>query len=280
MKTTDYQAELDRMYSSLGVLNVPLEKKCKHSTSCWKGLEERMWKDDFEGKYDKNEEYEAHLSVPWIGESYDVSKLLFVGINLYDYGGYWAQKMFVDGAITQILKGSRRIKTGNTDYPGTSYWHRIPAYAVAILEKANLMKPTWGADQFPSKEDTANAFEYLSMTNSVKCSPRKLPDIENDRSKPTRDMWENCPRFILKEEIEILKPEKILVLGNSDNIKFFNSKVLDSPWTFKNYPLTLKGKGKIKGRDVEIYVVPHPSSRGGGLSMGIIQSLITSLNDV
>ncbi|MEI6748336.1 MAG: uracil-DNA glycosylase family protein [Bacteroidota bacterium] len=279
MKSTDFHAELDRMYSSLRILNVPLEKKCKHSTSCWRGIVDRMWNDDFEGQYDKNEEYEAHLSVPWIGESYDVSKLLVVGINLYDYGGYWAQRMFVEGAITQILDGRRRIKTGNPKYPGTFYWHRIPAYAVAILEKADLMKPIWEDDQFPSKEDTANAFEFIAMTNSIKCSPKTLPQIKNDRSKPTRDMWENCPRFILREEIEILKPEKILIFGNSDNLSYFNKKVLDSPWIWKNYPRTLKGTGKINGRDIEIFVVPHTSAFGG-TSKEIMQSLIESLNDV
>ena len=138
------------------------------------------------------------------------------------------------------------------------------------------MKPSWGDDDFPSKEDVVKAFEYFAITNSIKCSP-KLSD-NNDKSKPTVGMWENCPSFILKEEIRVLKPNKILICGNSDNFIYFNQNVLDSPGNYKNYSLTQKGLGKIDGREIEIFVVPHPTSFGGN-KVDIMYSLINSLND-
>lgn len=274
MDDRNYKLELNQMYSSLGILNVPLETKCKHSNTCWKGIEHRMWNEEFEGI--DEDEHCAHLYSPWIGNSYDALKLLVLGINMNNYGGYNAETMLANYSIKAIAKGKRKINFDAPGYPGTFFWHRIPAYVVAFLENANLMKPSWADDDFPSKEDVVKAFEYFAITNSIKCSP-KLSE-EKDKSKPTGGMWENCPPFILKEEIRVLEPNKILICGNSDNFRYFNQKVLDSPGIYKNYSLTLKGLGQIDGREIEIFVVPHPTSRGGN-KVDIMYSLINSLND-
>lgn len=265
----NYQSKLEKLYSSLGVFNVPLETKCKHCKSCWNGIENRMWQDGT-----------GHIYSPWIGDLYDQFKMLVIGINMNGHGGYNAEAGLAQYSKEAILQGKRKINFDNdpADYAGTFYWHRIPAYIAAFLENANIIKTIWGKDGFPLKEDISKAFDYFSITNSVKCSPRSLSGIPKDKSKPTYSMWENCISFILKEEIKILKPEKILICGNSDNAFYFNQKILDSPCEFKKHENVQKGFGTIDGRNLEIYIVPHPTSFGGN-SAEIMYSLRKILKD-
>ena len=267
-----YKEKLDKMYSSLGVFNVSLETKCKNAHSCWNGIEDRMRKNDFGG--DKVDCNYAKLYSPWVGTSYDKLKLFILGINMNDCGGYDAEIWLAKYAMEAILQGKRKINFGNLDYPGTMFWHRVAVYAVAFLENAKLMKPNWQGDHFPSKEDVAKAFEYFAITNSIKCSPKL--SVENDKSKPISTMWEHCPEFILKEEIGVLKPDKILICGNSNNIAYFKRNVLDTPCNLKNYSHIQKGIGQINGREIEIFVIPHPAAFGG-TNVQILQSLIKSL---
>jgi hypothetical protein len=222
----------------------------------------------------------GHIYRPWIGSLYDELKMLVIGINMNGYGGYDAEIGLAEYSKEAILQGKRKINFDNdpADYAGTFYWHRIPAYIVAFLENEKIMSPKWGNDDFPSKEDTSKAFDYFAITNSIKCSPRPLPDIPNDKSKPTNKMWENCGNFLLKEEIRILKPEKILICGTSDNSFYFNHKILDNPCKFKKHKHVQKGVGKIDGRELDIFVVPHPTSFGGN-SIEIMYSVIKSLKD-
>lgn len=264
----NYKSELDKFYSLIRVLNVPLEKKCKFSRECWTGIEDRMQNDDVEG--DDGEEHFSHLYIPWIGSKYDVIKLLVIGINMNNYGGYRAEEYLAEGATKEILEGHRKIRFGNPDYAGTFYWHRIPAYVVLFLEKEKLLTAKWEEDDFPSNEDVSLAFKYFAITNQIKCSP-----IGN-RSKPTYQMWGNCGNFILREEIKIIKPHKILICGK-DNFDYFNKNVLDKPCNLKQYNLAYKGFGEINSQLIEIYKVPHPTSFGGN-SVEIMYSLKNAIN--
>jgi hypothetical protein len=263
----NYKQKLEKLYSSLEVLNVPLETKCKHCKTCWSGIEKRMWKDGT-----------GYIYSPWIGNSYDELKMLVLGINMNSHGGYDAATGLAEYSKEAVLNGKRKINFDNdpSDYAGTFYWHRVPAYIVAFLENESIMKPTWKSDGYPSNEDTSKAFNYFAITNSIKCSPRKLSSIQNDRSKPTNQMWENCGGFILKEEIKILKPEKVLICGTSDNASYFINKVLDSPCDFNTNKLVQNGLGKIDGRELEIFIVPHPTSFGGN-SVKIMKSIVSLL---
>ena len=41
-------------------------------------------------------------------------------------------------------------------------------------------------------------------------------------------MWERCGSHILKKELAILKPARLLILGTSDNAWYLSEHVLDS----------------------------------------------------
>ena len=249
----------DEMYSSLGILNVPLEKKCKFCYDCWQGAEDRMWHDDFEGEDD--EEHCSHIYLPWIGNKYDELKLLILGINMNEYGGYYAESSLVGGAIRELSMGRRKINFNNPNYGGTFFWHRVPAYAVLFAELLAKIEATWCNDGFPSKEDLVKVFDYISITNQIKCSPI------GKKSEPTYQMWEKCGNFILKEEIRILDPSYILICGNNSNAGFFNNKVLDKPIEdLKSFGYAQSGIGLLDGKAIQICIVPHPTSYGGNNS--------------
>lgn len=267
----NYKIKLEKFYSSENILNVPLEKYCMHSDSCWKGIEDR-------GRIVETSETESNLEhsnlyIPWIGEKYDKLKLVILGINMNDCGGYDAEESLALSAKDAILQGQKRINFGNHDYHGTMFWHRVAAYAVAFMESAGIIKPNWQDDDFPSKEDISLAFEYFAITNSIKCSPKSTKDSK-DRSKPTGAMWNNCPSYILKKELETLAPEKILLTGISDNANYFNNKVLDQPCNLIKLENIKHGIGLLNGKKIEIFVVPHPSIR---TSVKIMYSLVDAL---
>ena len=79
-------------------------------------------------------------------------------------------------------------------------------------------------------------------------------------------MWEHCGNYILKNEIELLQPNKILVLGNSDNFNYLNYKVLDKVISLKWKGKVGIGNGYVNKKPVELIVVPHPASFGGNSS--------------
>lgn len=74
------------------------------------------------------------------------------------------------------------------------------------------MTPKWGTDGYPEPKDVAAAFEWIAFTEHVKCAPR------GGKSKPTVAMWERCGAHILREELLLLEPEHILVLGQSRSL--------------------------------------------------------------
>lgn len=83
-------------------------------------------------------------------------------------------------------------------------------------------------------------------------------------------MWENCGNFILKQEINLLQPKKILILGNSDNFYFLNQKILDTPVTLQWSEGIGIGEGTVNDKMIELIVVPHPQSRGGNSHKNMI----------
>ena len=96
---------------------------------------------------------------------------------------------------------------------------------IIFIEKNNLLDCKWDGD-YPSKEEICKAYDYIAISNAIKCSP-----CDNKRSRPTYSMWDNCPSYILKQEIEILKPKTILVLGVQDNFNCLIYKLPDEPNT-------------------------------------------------
>jgi len=187
-----------------------------------------------------------------------------------EYGSYDGAINLINKTKVEIEQGKRKMFVSDT-YPGTFLFHRMGSYVTAFVENASLLKPTWN-NNYPLPSDIVAALDFISYTNQIKCSP------VGKKSKPTYQMWERCGDFILKQEIELLKPNKILVLGNSDNFNFLNQKVLDKMTTLKLKGKIGVGNGIINEKMVDIFVVPHPASFGGN-SAKIMNDLNCVLNN-
>jgi Uracil DNA glycosylase superfamily len=76
------------------------------------------------------------------------------------------------------------------------------------------MKP-----QHPRRSEFIDGYEWIAITNLVKCGPRsKLEDGTAARwpnGHPTDAMVHHCPDHVLSAEIEILNPGVILALGGA-----------------------------------------------------------------
>ena len=254
-----------KLYFELGLIDnngemLTLHSDCPNCDYCWQKIQGR--------KPGNNGFWTA--TRPWIGKKYSDLQLLVIAINMNEYGSY-------DGAINLIEQAKDEIRRGiiktfvSETYSGTFLFHRMGSYVTSFATRYGLFKPTWIGD-YPSPPDIVSAFEFISYTNQIKCSPT------GEKSKPSYQMWERCGNFILKPEIELLNPKRLLVLGNSDNIDYLNQKVLDTEITLKWKGKIGIGNGYINTKPIEIFVVPHPASFGGN-SPEIMNDLNCVLNN-
>lgn len=100
---------LEKMYYEFGFINdncdpVSLYKGCKCADECWSGIEDRKPKD--------NEEQWSYLSFPWIGEKYYKNKIMVLGINTNEGGGFDFNKEIVTGARAELREGRKRVNFG------------------------------------------------------------------------------------------------------------------------------------------------------------------------
>lgn len=243
----DLYERLQTFYRSQGILDTPLQNTCKHCASCWKGIEARKWDSASEA---------ARIYLPYIGEKYEEARILCLGINMNEFGGLWAESNLAAMARQRIIEGKRRIRFDNPNYAGTFFWHRVPVYVSIELIRLGIQSESLTQEDFPSKENIAGSFDYFAISNSVKCSPI------GEKSVPTESMFSNCTTHILKDEIRILKPRVILVLGNSANRGALKNAIEgEIAWEqFKNIFL-----GKVFSPEgiVEVICMPHPTSFSG-----------------
>jgi hypothetical protein len=239
---------------------LPIHRACANREACW---------EDAAGRFPQDNEEWSHISKPWIGPEYEKLRLAVIGINLNGYGGINALIELTEDAKDLIKEGWRRLRFGSSsdEYAGSFLWHRMGCYAVAIGEHYGAIKPTWGDDGYPIPGDVSRAFDLISFVEHIKCSP------VGDLSKPTPAMWGFCGKYILRDELSLLQPTQLLVLGTSDNAWFLQERVLDS--TLKDnmqFGSVTRGKGEINGSPVTVWTVPHPQSFGG-ISKSILDDL-------
>lgn len=205
-------------------------ESCEHAAECWKGIEERK----------RNPETD-HVPLPWVGARYPVGRLVMVGINYNDFSGLDSMVGLVEAARSQIATGRKSVRFEEGTRYRTLYWHRLAAYANAVLGIPNLR--------------IGDAFDHVAITNHVVCSPAMSAE-QPDRSNPTDEMWRRCGRHVLRPFLEVLAPRIVLVLGSSTNWGSLLGNVLNSSAAVRTagwcHAAQLEG-------DVLALGVPHPS---------------------
>lgn len=228
--------ELIDIYINKGLLGNNSEFKslgdsCKNCESCWQGIDTSL-----------DEGYGIYL--PWIGDNYAKERILVLGINLNGLGDLDAQINLAIDAKLELDEGRKKIFKSE-DYGGTPYWYVLPKYIIHILKLHGILV-----------DDLSNALDYIAVTNSIKCT------IKRERAIPTQNMWNNCPNHILNQEIEVLKPKLILILGKSDN--YWNFKISVAEIIEEHLVGSfILGKCKVGSIISKFIVTPHPTAFGG-----------------
>jgi hypothetical protein len=259
-----YLLGLRQLYTELGLLNengetLPLHTVCKHSGSCWHGAKARVPKETGD---------RAGISRPYIGAHYDEARIVFIGINMNDAGGYLKLQALTEEAKTALEQGKKRVNFGMpySEYRGTLLWHRIASYAHILMSGDPTTRSYEPLDSSPTPSQLSLALDYVSITNHVKCSPHDKPKREN--SAPTEGMWKYCGAQILRRELAILEPRIVVVLGRGDNLWYFQQSALGSDaleWRDSGSTTerrVLVSKVAISGVPTALVVVPHPHARG------------------
>lgn len=244
-----------------------LHSNCRFAKECWESAEHRKPK---EGSN------ESQIYYPWIGSNYDKLRLLVLGINMNSHGGMNAAQSLIEKAIQHLGKGKKRL-FANKKYRGSMFFYMAARYT-AIFAKAKQIPGFTENTCTSDKGVVASSLDFIAYTNQIKCSPddEKREDAEKLKSKPTIKMWENCSGYILKEELEYLKPNNIFIFGESDNKIYFERRILDSGYTdVKKRNQVSNAKGHINGRPVNIFIFPHP-----GVPKGINKSLFSDFSQL
>ncbi len=228
---------------------MPLHQNCERASKCWQSIPE--------DRYPKSESHCNRITLPWVGGDYRTSRVLVIGENFYEMGGLNACTDLVNDAMNLMIRdnkkrifGGGKTSTGKT-YGGTFFYYRMAHYSGALVRFLETGNSIPDFSEFTEPNRIARYFDNIAYTNHIKCSPL------GNRSRMSAEMWSQCGKHILSEEIEILEPKWIIVLGKANNAYYLKQFV-------SNLGRRCDGAvsgfvGEIRKKSVNILVVPHPS---------------------
>lgn len=264
-----FDAALLDAYVELGLISadqkpVHLPTACPMCTTCWKGASERV---------PPMGSPASEISGPWIGAEYAPGGVLVLLINMNEYGGWDLRQDAEVGmrhlgrsARASFLKGARLL-FGGPGYRGTMVWVGAVSYAASWLADRSDAASAHDADRF-SGAALADAMDRIVITQHIKCSP------SGSASAPTPEMWRACGPHVLRKELEILRPGKIIVVGSGENDSRLRDllpsrergRMLERMVTVgtKNLALRLELQRPLDAHHaVDVLTVPHPATPGG-----------------
>ena len=205
----------------------PLDCDCPAAQACWAGVPDaaRPLRD------------RSTISVPWLGPEYHPGGIAALGINQNDYGGLGALWWIRRGANERLRSGKRK----NFDIGAGSY--------LALMHASRAGLPL-ESEVTPSK--AADAWDASAFLETIKCAPRWAA------SKPTGAMWENCPDRYLVDELRLIAPSVLLVIGRT--VGPVVARLLEVTTTERQTEFW-RGGGTIDGKAVDVFCCDHPSQR-------------------
>lgn len=196
-------AALAQIYEREGVLTdgfaTALADSCPDAANCWNECRDRISR---EATIDLGPGQDGSIFLPWVGEEYRPGGACVVGWNLNHTGEEWftllEEFVIADHDRARLGAGYRENE-----------WHSVFAYrslasALAIADSIVGVDPV---DQ-PAPQALAAGMARIARAQAVKCAPL------GDRSNPSPEMNLRCPERFLVQELEVLRPRALLVLGD------------------------------------------------------------------
>ncbi len=240
-----FLTELANRYAGHGILEAEhqpaLWRRCPLADECWMG-KEAVRPPEADGR--------SGLTLPWVGPTYETGGVVVVAINLRDSGGRLMEYSITcrsggDGSVLNVFDGGGRRALGS----------RL-AYG-ATRSAASVADWLAGRD-VEDREDSrllASVLESTVRLQAVKCSPD-----DGDRSTPTPAMKTNCPRLLLEDELEVLRPAAIVTVGGAAWQAVTElTGYEDTGWTD---PLSW-GRLDSRGRGYDVFSLDHPAQGDG-----------------
>lgn len=235
------------LYSVKGVLRdgrpEPLCDVCPNSEACWPKQEAKTQRRP-KPKPSLEDNENGSVFLPWIGPKYEPGGVVVVGINP-NVAANDDTDLLLEHAITWKwhVDGLREGKASN----GNS------RFAFGAMRSAAALLDTTDGQPVKDRrkaEELIDAVFRTARLQAVKCIPKR------QNSKPYPTMWERCPSLLLGDELDILRPRSILVLGKDPTNAVRNIDKFDE----EGKPGTEFGIGILRRRRWEagVYALPHP----------------------
>lgn len=223
------------LYGARGLLpegeDRPLFAVCPHSPACWEGQTQPM--------------YPAGVSAPWVGVRYCERRIAIIGTNFDRWGGLGAHWDICRSHISAQLAG----KPGKD---GRFFATGAMAYAAAVdaCLDGDGDRVECGPELDPKV--LARTWNSCAFLEAVKCSPPVA------RGRPTAPMMERCPPFLLREELEILEPRVVILLGRGPDPRDIVRPLLNVTWG--THPGAIeRDTFVLGGKLVTLFSCNHPS---------------------
>ncbi len=241
-----------KIYCDNGLLpggeDKPLQCICRNADECWKGMR---------GPEDHPEQ--AGISAPWIGCGYAESRVLIVATNFNDFGG-------LDANWTACRSHMNSLSAGKRGAGGRAFAAGAMRYLNLALASHEDCLPKTGWED-PPHADLAELMNRCAMVQAVKCAPGSA------RSDPSGAMRRNCPPFLLKEEIAILAPRVVLVLGRT-TVRDPIREMLLIEWESGEHPGSMERdwfRMEPDGERIQMFSLNHPSGRPNNIAKSLCE---------
>lgn len=241
------------LYERRGLLpggkDEPLKRICAHGVDCW---------DDNEPRCPER----AGVSAPWIGDRYADRRICVIGMNFDDWGG-------LNGHWEATAWHIEAMRHGQPGKNGTLFAAGAMSYVAAVdAAMDGDLSVHWEPAPYVQLADMWQSCAFLQ---TVKCSPA------GNRSNPYAAMFQNCPSFLLREELEILAPEVVLVLGRESGPRDAIRPLLQVGWGTHPGHLERDSFQLSSGGRSTLFSCNHPATQNRGHWRLSLERLVESL---
>jgi hypothetical protein len=218
----------------------PLYEACRCAASCWGEFEDA----------ERPKSADAGISLPWVGPSYEQWGVVVVAINLRGYGGLMANWEIKTGRNLGKPGEIGALRDGHQKVNNSMFAYATGAYVDAVMCS---LEGSQYESELPESTRCADALEGCAFLEAFKCSPA------NHLSRPGRAMVENCPPQYLLDELQLLEPRAIVVLGDLPTSRL-RALAGNDDWSRQGE--LQRGTLKLGGRDVDVLGCRHPAAPG------------------